>query len=255
MKIETWDKQEVLVEATISVGAQSNETAKLLLDRINIKEEKTTTDLSFITSLGNWSYNDTEGGHEMRINVIIHIPSDAKLRAVNRFGALIIGDYRGPLDLHCRYGNLTAGRLSNADTIHVEFGKANIAQLSNCNLLFRYAGVEIEKLSGKISGELHYCKSIDLSVDGTLEQLDLKNNYTSLYLLAAKDLSIDYDITTQNASASGKNEWKLKEEEKPEMRNNVFLRDHHYNGSLGKSGSKTRIQINSRFGNIRLIPG
>ncbi|MFX6031712.1 hypothetical protein ABTE99_19250, partial [Acinetobacter baumannii] len=42
MDIETWDKKEVKVEAIINVGAQNNETAQEMLDRISIDELNTT---------------------------------------------------------------------------------------------------------------------------------------------------------------------------------------------------------------------
>ena len=38
MNIETWDKNEVKVDAHISVGAQNNEYATKVLDRINISD-------------------------------------------------------------------------------------------------------------------------------------------------------------------------------------------------------------------------
>src|SRR4051812_45988213 len=40
MTIETWDKNEIKVDGQISVGAQTNEYATKMLERINITNEK-----------------------------------------------------------------------------------------------------------------------------------------------------------------------------------------------------------------------
>ncbi len=258
MVIEIWDKNEVKVDVQVSVGAQSNESAKKLLDRINIKDEKKTDAIEFKTDFGdkdvNWS-DDNTGGHEMRIDWIVHVPANAKLYAENNFGPLTIGDYKGEAELVCKYGTLTAGKLSNSKSIRVEFGKAVIESVTDAKLNFRYSRIDISKLSGTITGELQFCNSIDLPVDNSLKKLELKNNYSSLYLLTAKDFSADYDITTNNARVSGKNDIVIKEEIKEPangVRYATYTPNHHYVGSLGKGGG-VQILIKSSFGNIRFL--
>ena len=256
MNIETWDRNEVSVVATIAVGAQNNDYAAKLLERINILDEKKTASIEFKTDMGdshnNWS-DDNNGGHEMHIDWTVKIPANAKLHAENHFGPMDIGDYKGEAELICKYGTLTAGKLSNSKLVTVEFGKAIIASVSDAQLLLRYSRVDISKLSGNIKAEMQFCNSVDLPIDNDLKQLELKNNYTSLYLMIPKDLSADYDITTNNARVSTKNE-ALKEEKQddPNIRRVSFSPNHHYVGSLGKGGG-TRLLIRSNFGNIRIL--
>ncbi len=251
LKIDTWDKNEVQVDAQITVGAQNNEYANKLLEKINILDEKITGKIEFKTQLDNWNDNSNNGGHEMRIDITVHIPATAKLYAENNFGPLTIGDYKGGVELICKYGNLTAGKLSNPISVTVEFGSAMVESVSNSKLMFKYSKVDIAKLSGNIEAEFQFCNSIDLPVDNSLKQLQLKNNYTSLYLLAAKDFSAEYDIITNNARASGKNEMAIKEEKTDTK---TFQSNHRYTGILGKGGN-TKISIKSNFGNVRVIPG
>lgn len=250
LTIDTWDKNEVQVDAQISVGAQNNEYANKLLEKITILDEKTNGKIEFKTQLENWNDNSNNGGHEMRIDITVHVPATAKLYAENNFGPLTIGDYKAEVELICKYGNLTTGKLSNPTSVTVEFGSAKVKSVSNCKLLFKYSKVDIAKISGNIEAEFQFCNSIDLPVDNSLQELVLKNNYTSLYLLAAKDFSAAYDITTNNARASGKNEWAIKEEKTD---NKTFQPNHRYTGILGKGGN-TKISIKSNFGNVRVIP-
>ncbi|MES2005713.1 MAG: hypothetical protein V4450_14440 [Bacteroidota bacterium] len=254
MKLETWDKNEIQVEAHITVGAQTNEYATQVLDRISIADEKTTDRIEFKTKLGSWSDNGSNGGHEMRIDYTVHLPANAKLYAENNFGSITIGDFKGEAELLCKYGTLTAGKLSNSKSVTVEFGSAVIESVRDTKLLFKYSKVEIGKLAGNIDAEFQFCNSIDMPIDNALKQLQLKNNYTSLYLLAPKDFSADYDITTNNARASGKNELVIKEEKAVDSRPTIYNANHRYTGSIGKGGD-TKITIKSNFGNIRVIPG
>jgi hypothetical protein len=256
MTIETWDKNEVKVDAHISVGAQTNELATQFLERISINDEKKADRIGFVTQLGSWSDDGSNGGHEMRIDIVVHVPANAKLYAENDFGPLTIGNYKGESELVCKYGTLTAGNLSNCKSITVEFGKAFIESVSDSKLLFKYSRVDINKLSGNINGEFQFCSSIDMPVDNALKKLELKNNYTSLYLVVSKDFSADYDITTNNAKLTAKSDWVIKEEMPVSTasytRINNYSPNHKYTGSLGKGGG-TQISIKSNFGNIRIM--
>lgn len=253
MKIETWDKNEVKVDVHISVGSHSNEYAKQALDNISITDKKEGDRIEYMTKIEGWT-SDDNGGHEFKINYTVHIPANAKLIAENNYGPLTIGDYKGEAELYCKYGTLTAGKLSNSKFINVQFGRAKIASLSDSKVLFRYSRVDIDKLSGKINGAFEYCNSIDMPVDNALTELELKNNYTNLYLMAPKDFSASYDIVTNNARVTGKNDFVIKEEiSNPNNgRSNNFSSVHKYAGSLGKGGGTT-INIKSNYGNIRLM--
>lgn len=255
MNIETWDKNEIKVEAHISVGAQSNEYATQVLNRVSVSDEKKDDKIIFMTKLDSWSDNGNQGGHEMRIDYTVHVPANAKLYAENNFGPLTIGDYTGESELVCKYGSLTAGKLSNCKAVTVNNGRVEIESIGDSKLMFRYAKIEIAKLTGKITGQFDFCPSVDIPVDHTLKQLELKNNYTNLYLLAPADFSADYDITTSNARATGKNHFVIKEEltsAAANSRTNNFSPNHKYAGSLGKGGG-TQISIKSSNGNIRVM--
>jgi len=255
MTIETWDKNEIKVDAHISVGAQSNEYATQVLNRVSVVDEKKDDRIIFTTQINSWSDNSSNGGHEMRIDYTVHVPANAKLYAENNYGPLTIGDYKGEVELVCKYGTLTAGKLSNSKSVTVQNGRAIIESISDSKLLFRYSRIDIAKVAGKITGQFDYCNSIDMPVDNALKQLELNNNYTSLYLMAPSDFSADYDITTNNARVTGKNNFVIKEElagTAVNSRTNNFSSNHKYAGSLGKGGG-TQINIKSNSGNIRVM--
>ncbi len=255
MNIETWDKNEIKVEAHISVGAQSNEYATQVLNRVSVNDEKKDNRIIFATQITGWSDNSSNGGHEMRIDYTVHVPANAKLYAENSYGPLTIGDYKGEAELVCRSGTLTAGKLSNCKSVTVDYGRVIIESISDSKLMFRSSRVDIAKVAGKITGQFDYCTSIDMPVDNSLKQLELKNNNTNLYLMAPADFSADYEITTSNARVTGKNNFVIKEEMSAtaaNSRTNNFSTNHKYAGSLGKGGG-TQINIKSNSGNIRVM--
>jgi hypothetical protein len=255
MNIETWDKNEIKVEAHISVGAHSNEYATQVLNRVNVNDEKKDDKIIFTTQVSGWSDNSSSGGHEMQVDYTVHIPANAKLYAENSYGPLTIGDYKGESELFCRSGTLTTGKLSNCKSVTVEYGRAIIESISDSKLMFRSSRIDIAKLAGKITGQFDYCTSIDMPVDNSLKQLELKNTNTNLYLMAPADFSAEYDITTNNARATGKNHFVIKEElasAAAGSRTNNFSPIHKYAGSLGKGGG-TQINIKSNYGNIRVM--
>ncbi len=254
LTIEAWDKNEVKVEAHITVGAQSNEYATKVLDRISVVDEKKPETISFLTKLEDWSNDgDYNGGHEMRIDYLVHLPANAKLYAENNFGPITIGDYTGESRFVNKYGTLTAGKLGNCKAMTVEFGKASIESISNSELVFKYSKVDITKMAGVIKAKFDFCNSVDMNVDNGIQQLELKNSYTSLYMVTPKDFSADYDIVTNNARATSK--YAAITEEPIAGANgkiNTFSPNHRYTGTFGKSGG-TKLSIQSSFGNVRLM--
>ncbi len=256
LTIETWDKQEVKVEAHISVGARTNEYANGILERINVLDEQKEGSISFFTKIAdnmeNNNRNSYNGGHEMKIDYIVHLPPNAKLLAENSFGPITIGDFDGECELIDKYGTLTAGKLKHAKLIAVQFGKAVIESINNSNLNFKYSRIDISKMSGSIKGQFEFCNSVDLVIDNNIELLELKNNYTSLYLVTPKDFSADYEIATNNARLTSKYLAFSEQKSSTVGYNANYSSSHRYNGSLGKGGG-TKIIIRSNFGNIRFM--
>lgn len=254
MKIEHWDRNEVKVSAHVTASAQTNEFAKKALDRITIKDEKKTDAFSFETSLEPWSGDGSNGGYEMNIEYTVYVPANARLHAENAYGPLTIGDHSGPVELVCRYGTLTAGKLSGNPSIAVEYGKARIAAMTGGKLSGKYSRLDIEMLSGEVSGELLYCSSVDLPVDNSLKKLELKTNYTNVYLAAPQDFSASYDITTTNARFTTKASLPVKEDnaENGTSRAGIYSNTHRYSGTVGKGGN-TVISIRSNYGNVRMM--
>ena len=253
--IDTWSKDEISVEAHITVSAESNDYAKQVLDNIQVLDTKQKDSISFITHLDNWDKptNEYSGGHEIHIDYLVHLPVKAKLFAENSFGPMTIGNYSGECELLEKYGTLTAGKLENCASLSVSFGKLVVESVHNSKLELSYSQIDIGKLSGAIQAKFAFCNSIDMPIDNSVTRFDLQNAYTSLYFVLPKDFTGDYEINTYNARLSS-NILPIKEEDNltASFKSNAFNINHHYRGNFGKPGG-SQIHISSRFGNIRFL--
>lgn len=254
MEIKTWDKNEIKVDVKIVVSTQEEEFANHLLEVIQIKEEKTTDEISFRTQIGDekkgWSSNQSS---KMNIDYTVYLPTKAKLNATNSFGPMELGDYSGEANITSSHGTLTAGHLSNLKSLKVNFGKAKIAKLGNTEVNFSHTRIDIEEVTGDLKGTINFCNSIDLALNSSVKNIDLKNSHTSLYLLLPKGNGINYDIATNNATATGKGDIVLEEEKPASPGQRVAFRpNRHYVGKIG-NGAGMNINIKSNFGSVRLM--
>ncbi len=254
MEIKTWDKNEIKVDVKIVISAQEEDFANSLLDAIQIKDEKKADEIIFRTQIGDekkgWSSNQS---NKMNIEYTVYLPAKAKLNASNSFGPMELGDYSGEANITSSHGSLTAGHLSNLKTLKVNFGKAKIAKLGNAEVNFSHTRIDIEEVTGDLKGTINFCNSIDLPINSSVKNIDLKNSHTSLYLLLPKGNGISYDIATSNATATGKGDIVLTEEAStsPGQRP-IFRPNHHYVGKIG-NGAGMNINIKSSFGSVRLM--
>jgi hypothetical protein len=254
MQILTWDKNEVKVEAKISVQAQKDVLAQAFLDKIHVVDSADNNRIVFRTKIDPFTYttDNGDGGYSMQIDYTVHVPANASISADNSFGNLLLGDFNGKGTFRSRYGQLIAGVIAQPVQLTVEFGKASIQSMNGGECLFRYSRIDIQKLSGELTGKMEFCNSVDLPLDNSIRKLELKNNYTSLYLVTSREFAADYEIATHNARLSAKSEWQVTEANTDGRVYQSPRQDRLYKGSLGKGGN-TRISIDSRYGNIRIL--
>jgi hypothetical protein len=253
MKLNTWDKNEIKVDVTITGKSDIEQQAQQILDHITINDGKTGNTVSFETKFNddkrNQNKNDNEEHHNegMQIDYMVYLPAGNTLTVQNQFGKLIIPDYRGEADITCKFGELTTGKLSNPKEVDVEFGEANIGQLEGGKLSIKFSEGTVNKLTGNVKTNLEFSQ-VKLNIDNDLKSLDLSNSYSTVYLDVEKNLSAAYDITSSHGEFSNKTSFAIKDDTKDD--------DNRYGPRFtrtysGTSGSGTlKLKVNSSFGEI-----
>lgn len=252
MKLVTWDKNEVKVDATITGKSDEEDRAQKILDHISIEDSKSGNTVSFKTKFSDdnkvWNKDD-KGKHYnegMEINYVVYLPSGNALKAENQFGKMIVPDYRGEAELESKFGSLTTGKISNAKEVSVEFGKVDIGNISGGKLNIKFSNGNVNKLSGNVNSNLEFSK-VKLNIDNDVKSLDIDNSYSTVYLDLDKNLSASYDITTSHGNFSNESSFTIKKEGNDEKSYGPKFTN-RYSGTSG-SGS-TKLKVNSSFGEI-----
>lgn len=254
MKINTWTKNEVKVDVSITVKAGTEENAQRILDIVNIEDGKNNDEVFFKTHLDNkkndWDENKKEKNQHtsFTINYTVYLPTTTTLEATNQFGAMTIGDYDGPVTLNSKFGSLTAGKLGNAKKVKVEFGKATIESMHNGILSIHFSRSQVNHLSGDIDADFEQSKGVKINLENQLTKLDIKNSFSKVYLVADKNLSASFAIKTSFGSFINKTSFaipKLEENEK-----GYFNKNQSYSGKAGNG--QVPVNIKSNFGSIIL---
>jgi hypothetical protein len=261
MKIMTWEKNEVKVDATITAKADDDKRAQEILDKITIEDGKGSGGVYFKTKFGKDQWDSDNNDKEknkgdkkshrnegMEINYIVYLPSGNPLNADNQFGPMIVPDYRGEATITSKFGSLKAGKITRGKSVTVEFGKGEIEQLSGGKLTIKFSSGSVSKLSGDVDAVFEFCDKIKVNLDNEVKDLDIKNSYSTLYLDCAKNFSANYDISTSFGEFNNKTAFAIKEQGKEDEDRHGPKFDHKYAGTSG-SGS-TKVRIKSSFGEV-----
>lgn len=253
MKFNTWDKNEIKVDVTIIAKSATAEKAQEILDNIRIEDGKNGDGVYFKTKADNINTNNKKGKQDykeegMEINYAVYLPANNPLDASNSFGAMVIGDYKGEVSLQSKFGSLTAGKLSNAKQVHVEFGKANIEWVNNGKVTIKFSKATLGKFSGDVSSVFEFCEAVNIKLDNSISQLNVKSSYSTVEINLGKDISADFDIKTNFGDVDNGTSYAIKEEDNGKK---GIRFDKHYSGTAGKGASK--INIKSEFGKIKFL--
>jgi hypothetical protein len=254
MKINTWEKNEIKVDVTIIAKASTDEIAQKILDKITIEDGKNAGGVYFKTNFKNqkenWEKSDKKEYKEqgMQIDYVVFMPATNPLEATNQFGEMIVPDYRGPLELECKFGSLTAGKLSNVKEVLVEFGSARIESINNGRLTVKFSSADVKKLNGDVETRVEFCEKIKLVIDNNMKQLDIKSSYSTLFLDVSNNFSANFDIKTSFGELDNKSSFSIREEKDDDDDRRGPRFDKQYNGTAGSGSSK--VKVKSEFGEV-----
>lgn len=251
VKIVTWDRNEVKVDVSITAKANSDERAQEILNTISIEDGKNGSGVFFKTNMSNQKKGNNSSekykNEGFSIDYSVSMPSRNALKVQNSFGSTIIPNYSGEAEIVSKFGSLKTGNLANAKMVSVEFGSAMVESMHDGKLSVKFSRAIVNKLTGNIDAIFEHSSGIKLGIDNSIKGLNVKNNFSTLYLDVARNLSADFDIKTHFGEVSNKSEFAIKKEEEDEDRHGPQF-NHRY---LGKSGSgNVTMKISSEFGQI-----
>ncbi|MEJ7586411.1 MAG: hypothetical protein WKI04_02495 [Ferruginibacter sp.] len=247
VKVQTWNKNEIKVDISIDVSSNNAEFAGKLLDGITVADDQKGGNISFKTSINN--ENSSKGTKStMSVNYNISMPAANPLSVSNEFGATVIPDHAGEIELSSKFGSLTTGSLKNIKKILVEFGKADFESITDGAVNIKYSEAKFGKLVGNVKLNFEFCSATKVSMSNELTALDLNASYSTVNLQPVGNPSASYRIFTSFGSFKNTTGIKFNDDDDNEDKGPKF--DKNYEGKSG-SGS-IPVKASTSFGKIIL---
>jgi hypothetical protein len=250
VNISTWDKNEIKVDVNIEVSANTEAYAQKLMDRITVDDSRKAGEISFVTNLKDMNGNGSNKS-TMRINYTVAMPAGNPLKIKNEFGATIIPDFKGAVDIDSKFGKLITGNLLNVKELNVEFGKATFGNITGGDINIKYSNATFGGLSGNIKLDLEFSNKVQVKLENNLSKLEVQANYSSVQLMPADDLSASYTISTSYGSFKNRTQVKFNSDEDDQERGPKF--DKEYSGKSG--AGNVPVKVKSSFGTVILGQG
>lgn len=114
----------------------------------------------------------------IRIDLTVWLPDNHELRLENKFGDIIMGDYKGETQISLSNGKLKTGDLEKRSTLNLNFADAQFNNLTNSRIISNYSDVEV-KNSGTLrleskSSTIEVLNSEDLSIDSRRDKIRIR---------------------------------------------------------------------------------
>jgi hypothetical protein len=277
--VNTWTKNEVKVEIQIKTYANKEDEAQKMLDNISIIDSKESSLISFKTNIertndgnsnwGSWFSSGRSNVRKSEINYVVYMPSKNQLQITNRYGATVLPDLYGKVQIENTYGSLTAKTLSNpANEIKVRYGSANIENLNsrdvsvaygsltlgeadNLNAEISYSSANFGKLKSSATINARYCGSMQIGdLDKNLKSLSVNSSYSSLKVGLPENLNADFDVTVHYGSFNyGSRAVTLANQQEDDGRR--YNSTKTFKGSMGKGNADKTIMIKANYGSVK----
>jgi len=200
VKLNSWDKEEVLIEVSIKVKSKNQERAEEALENIDVEFEVAKNSIQATTLLPDsnrsWWKNWTLFGAtqlDYSINYLVQMPKTARLNIENEYGNIYLNETDGTTQLNCAYGRIDIGRLNHANnTIDISYAPSSeIDYVNAATIEADYSGLSIAE-AGQLSYEADYTKSSFSLV----ESINFEADYGSISIEEATTINGEADYLT-----------------------------------------------------------
>ena len=115
----------------------------------------------------------------IRIDMVVYLPDNHDLRLENKFGDIIMENYRGETQIILSNGKLSCGELPTGSTLNLSFADATISGLPNAQIISNYSDIQLHdagilRFESK-SSTIEIQNSEDLRIDSRRDKFRLKN--------------------------------------------------------------------------------
>jgi len=182
--INGWDKDIISITIDISVTHKKKDNANSLLDRVRpmlkaanefviIKTEIADKSEGFFAKYFNKANPFDFDRSNVQVNYTIYMPKSAKLDVNNKFGDIILSDWKGVLNLDAQHGDVWINNDLNKVNIDLKYGKLKAKSLN-------FGDIRLK--NGSLS--LTHSSNIRLTSSGSIIEID---EISSFEVYSSKD--------------------------------------------------------------------
>lgn len=154
IKINDWDKNQIVFEIKITVKAKNKGFAESKLEFINVNFSEKENVIKAITEISDEINNSTGifAGKKIdyTIDYFVSVPRNLKMNLYNKYGNIFINEIHGKTNITLKYGNLEADKLlfdnsKPLSKLTLSYGNASINECNWLTSVLKYSNINIKK--------------------------------------------------------------------------------------------------------------
>lgn len=169
--VTTWSEDKIELDILIKVSSDNEDWANKKLNDIDIDIEALKSLVTAKTVFSNGAGNTNTKNSSIEVNYTIKIPRNGGVKIYNKYGDIITTDLFAAVDVKCKYGKITLGKLSGNDN------KLDIEYCSKSSVEYVKAGTISADYSGLTMNEFG--------------NVTLKADYTDVHFKEGNNLKFD----------------------------------------------------------------
>ncbi|HEY3372519.1 MAG TPA: hypothetical protein VGK10_16815 [Prolixibacteraceae bacterium] len=160
IELNTWKKDSVVIWFKMEINEKKPDKLKKTLDNLDFDISNSQHFLVVKTQVDKYrsqiesellKFKETmlQTNGSIRIDLVVWLPDNRELRLENKFGDIILGDYKGETQITLSNGKLKAGDLPGRTSLNLNFADATISSLPLASIVSNYSDI-ILKNSGSL---------------------------------------------------------------------------------------------------------
>ena len=155
IELNTWKKDSVVIQFRMEVNEKKPDKLTKTLDKLDfdisnspyyliVKTQVDKNRSPIESELLKFKETMLQTNGSIRIDLVVWLPDDHELRLENKFGDIIMGDYKGETQINLSNGKLKAGDLPKKAILNLSFADANVNNLTNARIICNYSDIQIK---------------------------------------------------------------------------------------------------------------
>ncbi len=210
IELNTWEKDSVVVKFRMEINEKKPVKLEKTLDNLDfdisnsqyylvVKTQIDKNRSQIESELQKFKETILQTNGSIRIDLTVWLPDNHELRLENKFGDIIMGDYKGETQVILSNGKLKTGDLPKRSAMNLSFADAEINNMPNGRIVSNYSDILVKnsgvlRLESK-SSTVEIINSEDLSIDSRrdkfrirlADKLDATGNFSQFRITELKD--------------------------------------------------------------------